>query len=219
MPQLQRINLDFNQAESELAEFKKFLDDNREFSETAVVKLLKSKLNLCCLMGSMMAEVPKADVYKFEYQILGLFCADFVVGHLQKQRFVLVEFEDGKKNSLFGPKATNQMRDWSSRFEHGFGQLIDWAWARADNGNSLVFQNAFECADMYPIFVLICGRDEFMDATEQKRLAWRTKNVAIGAAVTACLTYDDLFRFFQATIEAIKSYHPNGPSQAAASTP
>jgi hypothetical protein len=28
MPQLQRINLDFNAAENELADFKKFLDNN-----------------------------------------------------------------------------------------------------------------------------------------------------------------------------------------------
>jgi hypothetical protein len=84
MPQLQRINLDFSAAETELAEFKKFLDDNPEFPESAVVRLLKSKLNLCCLLGSMVAGVPKADVYKFEFQIQGVFRADFVTGHLQQ---------------------------------------------------------------------------------------------------------------------------------------
>jgi hypothetical protein len=209
MPQLQRIRLDFNAAETELADFKEFLDGNPEFSETAVVSLLKSKLNLCCLLGSMVAGVPKADVYKFEFQIQGVFRADFVAGHLQQQRFVLVEFEDGGRHSLFGPRGTNQMRDWSSRFEHGFGQLVDWAWARGDVGNTQIFQSAFECNDMYPIFVLICGRDAFMDATERKRFAWRYHNVDLGGAKAACLTYDGLFQFFQGTIDAIRSYQPN----------
>lgn len=218
MPQLQRINLDFNAAENELAEFKKFLDDNPEFSETAVVSLLKTKLNLCCLLASMIAGVPKADVYKFEFQIQGVFWADLVVGHLQKQRFVLVEFEDGKTNSLFGPKETNQMRDWSSRFEHGFGQLVDWAWASADVGNTRVFQNAFECTDVYPIFVLICGRDAFMNVTERQRFNWRTENVGLGGAKATCLTYDGLFQFLQATIEAIKSYHQHASSSAGGAT-
>jgi len=218
MPQLQRINLDFNAAESELAEFKKFLDDNPEFSETLVVSFLKSKLNLCCLLGSMIAGVPKSDVYKFEFQIQGVFRADFVTGHLQQQRFVLVEFEDGTKNSLFGPNETNQMRDWSRRFEHGFGQLIDWAWARTDAGNTQIFQNAFECSDMYPIFVLICGRDAFMNTTERKRFTWRYNNVDLGGAKATCLTYDGLFQFFQGTIDAIRSYHP-GSAQPGATAP
>jgi hypothetical protein len=206
MPQLQRINLDFNAAENELADFKKFLDNNPEFSETAVVSLLKTKINLCCLLGSMAAGVPRSDVYKFEFQIQGVFRADFVAGHLQQQRFVLVEFEDGTKNSLFGPGETNQMRDRSNRFERGFGQLVDWAWARADAGNTQIFQNAFECNDMYPIFVLICGRDAFMGVTERKRFVWRNSNVGLGGAEVACLTYDGLFQFFQGTVEAIKSY-------------
>lgn len=218
MPQLQPINLDFNAAETELGDFKKFLDANAEFSETAVVNLLKSQLNLCCLLGSMIAGVPKADVYKFEFQIQGVFRADFVAGHMQQQRFVLVEFEDGTKTSLFGPKQTNQMRDWSNRFEHGFGQLVDWAWARADVGNTQIFQNAFGCNDMYPIFVLICGRDAFMDATERKRFMWRYNNVDLGGAKATCLTYDGLFQFFQGTIDAIKSYH-SGPAPAAAAVP
>jgi hypothetical protein len=65
---------------------------------------------------------------------------------------------------------------------------------------------------MYPIFVLICGRDAFMDATERKRFTWRYNNVDLGGAKATCLTYDGLFQFFEATIDAIRSYHPS-PTQ------
>jgi hypothetical protein len=34
---------------------------------------------------------------------------------------ILVEFEGGTKNSLFGPATTNQMRGWGAELQHGFG--------------------------------------------------------------------------------------------------
>ena len=80
MAQLQRINLDFSRATSELAEFKKFLQDNTTFSERKVVAELKKRPHLSCLIGFLQPSVPRADAYKFEFQIQGVFRADLVVG-------------------------------------------------------------------------------------------------------------------------------------------
>jgi hypothetical protein len=154
----------------------------------------------------MSSGVPRADVYKFEFQILGVFKADLVVGNSQRKRFVFVEFESGDKYSLFGPKKTNQMRDWSRRFEHGFGQLVDWAWAIRDAGNTQIFKNAFGCDEFSAEYLLVCGRDSLMDGTEHKRHFWRAENCILGGTQATCLTYDGLLIFFQTTIEAIKSY-------------
>ena len=113
MAQLLRIDLDFSRAATELAEFKKFLKSNTTFSERDVVAELKRRPHLSCLIGFLQPSVPRANVYKFEFQIHGVFRPDLVVGNLQFQRFVFVEFESGQDTSLFGPKGTNQMRDWS----------------------------------------------------------------------------------------------------------
>lgn len=207
MPQLQTINLDFAQATNELAEFRKFLQDNATFSEANVVAELKKLQHLSCLIGSMHAGVPRADVYKFEFQIQGVFRADLVVGNLHWRRFVLVEFESGQITSLFGPTETNQMRDWSRQLEHGFGQLVDWAWAIHDAGNTQIFKNAFGCDDLSALYVLVCGRDALMNGTEKKRFFWRSDNVLLNGKPATCLTYDGLLVFFQATLEAIRSYH------------
>src|SRR6516165_10651295 len=145
MPQLNPIQLDFGQAESELSDYKRFLQDHLTFSEKEVVAHLKKRCHLCCLIGSMIAGVPRANVYKFEFQIQGAFRADLVVGNSDRKRFVLVEFESGGKNSLFGPKQTNQMRDWSNEIGHGFGQLVDWGWAIDNEGNSQILKNNFGC--------------------------------------------------------------------------
>ncbi len=55
--------------------------------------------------------------------------ADFVVGNNAARKFVLVEFENGQHDSLFKGGKSNY-RYWSPRLEHGFGQIIDWAWVK-----------------------------------------------------------------------------------------
>src|SRR5712671_2866867 len=101
MLQLNKIELDFAQAERELAEFREFMRKNNFFSEKDVVAELKKRPHLSCLIGSMIAGVPRADLYKFEFQIQGVFKADLVVGNTQSKRFMLVEFEGGLATSIF----------------------------------------------------------------------------------------------------------------------
>ena len=204
---LQPISLDFSKAENECAAFRDFLAQNPTFKERAVVEQLKGAVNLSCLLGSLIAGVPRADVHKFEFEVLGAFRADFVVGDSGSRRLVFVEFEGGEESSLFGPSGTAQMRDWSRSLEHGFGQLIDWAWALKDAATNPLLQNAFGFEAASFASVVICGRDAFMDATERRRFEWRAANVAVGqtTSTSTCLTYDGLLAYFESTIAAVKS--------------
>ncbi len=101
MSQLLNIELDFKTAEEELTTFNDFLQRNEFFSERQVVTELKKRTHLSCLIGSMPTGVKRADVYKFEFQILGVFKADLVVGHSKAKRFVFVEFEGGVRPIAF----------------------------------------------------------------------------------------------------------------------
>jgi hypothetical protein len=204
MSQFNEIDLDLKIAEHELAEFKEFLQQNAYFGEREVVKHLKARQHLSCLIGALIAGIPRANVYKFEFQILGAFKADLVVGNSQLKRFVLVEFESGLRSAIMGRAGTAQMRDWSKEIGHGFGQLIDWGWALSEQNRLL--KNAFGC-DPTAQFLLVCGRDSGMDVTDQARFLWRADHVRVGDQKATCLTYDGLMNFFQSTIEAIKSYH------------
>jgi hypothetical protein len=206
MAQLQRINLGFDEAETELAEYRRFLRENKTFSERDIISELKKWRHLSCLIGSMPVGVKRADVYKFEFQIQGVFRADLVVGNLQQKSFVFVEFEPGQSESLFGPTETNQMRVWSRHFERGFSQLVDWAWAIQDTGHTSIFRNSFECEALSAHYLLVCGREDSMNSTEEKRFFWRGDNVLLNGRTATCLTYDGLFLFFKTTLEAIKSF-------------
>jgi hypothetical protein len=189
------IILDMKQAERDFLEFQPFIQSRQFFSETEVVTLLKGMPHLCCLVLFMMFGAPAANAYKFEFQIEGMFKADLVVGNTTSNEFVLVEFEGGEADSLFGPSSTLQVRDWSRQIGHGFGQLIDWGWALDDNSKAL--RNAFGCDDRKAQFILVCGRSNDLNKTEQSRLDWRTEHVILRGRPSACLTYDGLLNFFK----------------------
>jgi hypothetical protein len=190
MSQLLPIKLDMKEVERQFKQFREFLQSRKFFSETEVVNHLKERQHLCCLILFVIYGVPAANLYKFEFQIQGIF---------------LVEFEGGEENSLFGPGTTSQVRDWSRQVGRGFGQLVDWGWAIDDARSTTILKNAFGCSHLAVQFLLVCGRDHGLDQTEQSRLFWRANNVVLQTRPATCLTYDGLLEFFRATIEAIKS--------------
>lgn len=200
---LDNIQLSVARAEKELEEFKQFLERNDFFPEKEVVKQLRERPHLSCLIGTLTSGLAPA-VYKFEFQIMGAFRADLVVG--SKDQFVFVEFEGAEQRSIFGSRKTNQMRDWSHQVGHGFGQLVDWAWAINDNQHSNLFKNALGCDKWSSEFLLVCGRESNLSATELGRLHWRGKNVLLQGQYATFLTYDGLLSFLQGNIEAIKTY-------------
>ncbi len=206
MSLFQKLDLDYGRAETELTELTVFLRDNTLFKETTILQELKKRPHASCLIGSMIAGAPKPDLYKFEFTLLGAFRADLVIGTSRTRRFVFVEFEGGGASSLFGPKGTAQMRDWSHEFEHGFGQLVDWAWAINDAKRLPTLQSAFGCDIAGSVSLLVCGRDSQMDAAERQRFDYRSEKISIEGTITTILTYDGLIAFLRDQIEAIKSY-------------
>lgn len=78
----------------------------------------------------------------FELTMKGLFRTDLVLGNGGLRQFGLIEFEGAKANSIF-TTGTAGYRRWASRLEHGFGQVLDWAWVRPDHPDDTVLQNTF----------------------------------------------------------------------------
>ena len=204
------IVLDVRAAEQEFYEFRSWIDANNRFSETAVVKELKDRRHLSCLIGYLESGIGKPNVYKYEFEIQGVFRADLVVGNSDLRKFVLVEFEGAEENSIFGPKKTNQMRDWGKQLQRGFSQIVDWSWAKNDNQHTEVFKNAFGCERMTELYVLVCGRVNSMNRAESSRFQWRSDNTIIGGAKVLCMTYDDLVSFFDGTLEMARLLRTSG---------
>jgi hypothetical protein len=85
---------------------------------------------------------------------------------------------------------------WSSRFERGFSQLLDWAW-RIDHERqpSATLEAAFGTADPKVHYLLVIGRDQWIGDAGRARLHWRRLHNGISGQRTTIWTYDDLLNF------------------------
>jgi hypothetical protein len=152
------------------------------------VQEIRARPQMACLFAYTMT-MPSPDLYKFEFGMKGLFRADFVVGNDRARKFVLVEFEDGESDSLFsGRNAT--YRRWSPRLEHGLGQVIDWAWAKASHPTDAAFENSFRGRVADDCYVVVCGRHP-KTRLEEERLDFR-RSLTLGKIKFQLYTYDDM---------------------------
>ena len=197
--------LDFAQAEREVDQFKTWLDSNSEFGERAVVTELKTRKDLCLLIGLAVGD-GQPDCYKHEFEIQGVFRADYVVGCTSRQHFVLVEFEGANKSSIFNQKkGTAQLRDWGKELQHAFSQISDWTWAKNDGHQSDTYKNAFGLDRMSETYLVVCGRKAHLGTTERSRLFWRSRKTTIASCNILFWTYDDLYEQTSAALDVYRS--------------
>ncbi len=191
-------------AQSDLAEFRNWLNAHTYFKEKDVVAKLKSLPALTPLIG-MYDGRTYPSVQKFEFEIQGVFRADFVAGVPGKRHFILVEFEGGEPHSIFGPGGTQQMRNWGRHIQHGFSQIADWSWAKNDSQHSLIYKSAFGVDDSHETYVLICGRNGSLAGYERSRLLWRNSKTSISNCRVLFQTYDDLAEHFETVLNFYRS--------------
>jgi hypothetical protein len=196
---LTRLSLAYAEAEPQLLAFRTWLQSKDYFKERDVVAQLKAHPHLC-LLTSRLGTTANPDLFKHEFEIQGLFRADLVAGSSATQHFTFVEFEGAEKHSLFGPKTTNQMRDWGAQLQHALGQIVDWSWALNDSQRSAVLTNAMGYLEFKRTYAVICGRDASMDATEKSRLNWLSAHCKVTDTPVVFMTYDDLLLHFDACL-------------------
>jgi hypothetical protein len=190
-------------AEAEFEELSSWFSGRDEFTESEFVLELKKYSHLA-LMTSLLGETRHPDQFKHEFEIQGVFRADLVAGSSKAKSFTFVEFEGGQKNSLFGPKRTNQMRGWGAQLQNGIGQIIDWSWALNDAQSSSVFENNIGARHFKKTFVLVCGLNRYIDKIEESRLAWLNNNFLLSGSRALFMTYDDLMDQFSAHLDIFR---------------
>lgn len=194
-----RINL--AGAEAELDTFEQWLNGAGFVGETAIVREIRARPNMLCLLGPLGA-IPAPNLLKWELSLQGLYRTDLVLGNDNRRSFLLIEFEGAEAHSVFGRTGTQQYRNWSPQLEHGFGQVIDWAALQA-TGPNLALQNAFHGEIERSVFLVICGRDAGIEgALERQRFNFRREHVHIHGLLSQVLTYDDLVKAMRDNLEA-----------------
>lgn len=161
-----------------------------------IVPFFKARPHLCAALGYANSSIELPDRWASELDLFGDFACDVAAGDSEANAYTLVEFEDAREHSILGSLAKGKtMKQWSPRFEHGFSQLIDWAWRlSAEGGGSAAFRRIFGDNDPVVHFVLVVGRDADLRKDDLARLRWRANNVSLGQYRMTCFTFDGLLQ-------------------------
>lgn len=97
----------------------------REASQ--ILPFVRRSRHLAAAFGFANHALGAPDLLALERPLFGSFRCDVAVGSSTSRQFTLVELEDAREHSLFEAVKGRDFPRWSSRFERGFSQLVDWA--------------------------------------------------------------------------------------------
>lgn len=178
---------------NDLAALEAFLSSQDHLSERRqILPFFKSRPHLCAGLGyaNNAAELP--DRYATELDLFGDFICDAAAGDSEANAFTLIEFESAEEFSVFSKlKPGKTMKRWSTRFERGFSQLVDWAWRMSAEGESSpAFRRIFGDDNPAIHLLMVIGRDSDLTDDDHKRLRWRARHTSLGQFTVSCLTFD-----------------------------
>lgn len=199
------IKFNLKIADAELDSFKNWLANVKFVGETVIVNEIKNRPHMACLLASTLG-MPAPDLIKFELTLKGMFRTDLVLGNDALRKFGLIEFEDATETSIF-KGGSGQYRSWSARIEHGFSQIIDWAWVRSDHPNDTVLVSGFGGQIETSAYAVICGRDDsLLNDIERKRFSHRRDSLKIEGHPAVILTYDEMVRSMEDSLAVAKTW-------------
>ena len=195
MKSLEAFSLGLAKCKKELGEFKKLLDSKAALSERDdILPFFRSRKHLAALIGSHNPRIHRFDRIATEFDLFGDFSCDLAIGDSATHNFCFVEFEDASPNSIFTKKRGKSTPEWSPRFEHGFGQILDWFAILEDQKRTAQFKAKFDADVIQYVGLLVIGRRHYLDDARYDRLRWRSEQVQVGARQVNCITFDELYQ-------------------------
>src|SRR5689334_63352 len=99
------IQFDPKSCRAELKEFADLLKAKQELSENKdILPFFRKHQQLSALVGLYHPNIVVADRLAYEFQLFGDFVADMVVGDHARGAYCFIEFEDGRRDSIFSDK-------------------------------------------------------------------------------------------------------------------
>jgi hypothetical protein len=198
------VSFDPKRSREEVLEFRALLDSKGELEENRDIKpFFESHHQLAVLLGSFSRDLIRYDRLSFQYQLFGDFSCDLVVGDSQRNAYGFVEFEEATVTSIFHRQGKKATPEWSSCYEHGLGQIMDWFWKLDDMVDTDDYEARFGGRHVSYFGLLVVGRSASLTSLqEQQRWAWRRRKVIINSLQILQFTYDELCRDLLATLEA-----------------
>jgi antiviral defense system Shedu protein SduA len=193
MKEFVTIHYDPAQCRQELDRFQALLASKQELSERADLQpLFKNSPQLTAFLATSFPKMAPANRLAYEFDIFGDFTADIVVGNFEHKTYCAIELEDARPTSIFNKLDGRATKEWGRRFEHGFGQLVDWFYTFDDHKNSAGFTKHFGYGHIEFFGLLLIGRSADLTEYDSARLHWRSDRVTVNTHKIYCRTYDHL---------------------------
>ena len=145
-------------------------------SETTLVQAIRDREQLCAAVGLLNANVDGPDRFASPFDLAGMHECDVVAGDRKRGAYSLVELEDATPLSIF--EITPNTPYWSTRFNRGYSQVLDWLCLLDGLEHTPQFREIW--GDELPSFVgvLIAGRSASLTPAGYNRLRWRIPSTA-----------------------------------------
>lgn len=200
---------DLNTASQAIADLNAFLADHQEIEETGsdgLQQFFDARPSLLLLTGECFGPPSfLASAYAPEFSLFREFRADFAIANKERDKFLFIEFEAAKRDSVFSVKHSGKSSvsyEWAKPFEHGYSQLIDWHYLMDDMERTSLFQENFRVDHVSYDGLLVIGRDSFVnEAGCSSRLRWRKEKTVVNRRRLHCLTFDALVNEIQGRYE------------------
>lgn len=173
----------------DLDEFGKLLNSKPELAEQEdILPFFQGAPDLAVYMAGVLG-VGAYDLFAAEVSLAGSFRVDLALGSSSSGRFMLIEFEDARAQSIFRP-CGRSTPEWAPRFLGGLAQLSDWFWKIEDlQGSDTLLQTfGHRRIDIQP--VLVIGRESSLGPAERARLDCLRQKMLRGAM--SIYTFDEL---------------------------
>lgn len=193
MKSFETLTLDADILTSDLAALETRLAAEPHLQErAAILPFFQGRHHLCAALGLTNSSVELPNRWATELDLFGDFTCDVAAGDSEANAYTLIEFEPALEYSIFMKLPPNKsMRRWSPRFEHGFSQLVDWAWRISSEGeSSAAFRRIFGDDNPAIHLLLVVGRDADLGKDDLTRLRWRANHTTLGQFRMSCFTFD-----------------------------
>jgi hypothetical protein len=159
-----------------------------------ILPFFQGRQHLCTALGLTNSSIELPNRWARKLDLFGDFTCDVAAGDSEANAYTLMEFEPALEYSIFTKlQPKKSMRRWSPRFEHGFSQLVDWAWRISSEGeSSAAFRRIFGDDNPAIHLLLVVGRDSDLGKDDPTRLRWRANHTSLGQFRMSCFTFDGI---------------------------
>jgi hypothetical protein len=182
------------------------LEENRD-----IKPFFESHRQLAAYLGSLSGDLVRSDLLAYQYQLFGDFTCDLVVGDSSRKAYGFVELEEAATASIFRRQGQKATLEWSTSFEHGLSQIIDWFWKLDDMAHTDDFEARFGRRRAQYFGLLVVGRSSALASSrEQQRWEWRRRKVLVNSLPIIHVTYDELCDYLLARLRDLSAQSNTG---------